>query len=151
MQALQLKTGGSDTPGPREWEAGSFASSTGENKWTQGYRKDGARGSHGEKVRGRRASHAGPGEGGRFPELTEATVLLAASAHVLPLNRTFIFCVWRRQEEPGPGVSPVKGRGGQRPPGASSSCSSCSLSCPAHSPGLCSAFPLLLGRWKSAS
>ena len=35
------------------------------------------RGSHSENVRaGRRASHTGPGEGGSFPELVEATVLL---------------------------------------------------------------------------
>lgn len=71
-----------------------------------GCRKDGARGSHREKVRGRgcgggagEGSHIGPGEGSRFPELTEATGLLAASAHVLPLTGTFIFSVWRRQEE----------------------------------------------------
>lgn len=55
-----------------------------------GCRNDGARGSHREKVRGQGTSHREPGKGGRFPELAEATVLLASSAHVLPLNGTFI-------------------------------------------------------------
>lgn len=58
---------------------------------------------------------------------------VAATAHDLPLNRTFIFFLWRWQEEPGPGVSPVKGWGGQRPYGSADSSCSC-LSCWAHSP-----------------